>query len=228
MWGLPWLTNLQLGAISAERSDKVPYNNRIPTRLTGKRSILLTAICGVAAGLLVALFSDLPHGGLWSFSWFSSATLGFWIWTTSTLVLLSSQRLIGAINGFVYVGTMFFVTGIYKEIRNFLGIYSQYTSVGDMIMHAIPSTAIYAVIPAIICGILAAVLWSGRRNSWTGKILLITPACLIAAEAAIMYGCVFTEHTMLFQALLDTACLIAYIAVFSRAIAQKPTKQEPA
>lgn len=200
----------------------------MPTIRIGKRSILLTAICGVAAGLLVVLFSDMPHGDLWSFSSFSSATLGFWMFSTSTLALSSSQRLIGAVNGFVYVGTMFFVTGIYKEVRNFHGIYNQYTGAVDMLTRAIASAVLYAVIPAMICGALAAVLWSGRRNSWIGKILLLAPACFIAAEAVIMYRYVFATHTMLFQALLDTACLAAYIAIFSRAIKQKPTKQEPA
>lgn len=160
----------------------------MPTIRIGKRSILLTAICGVAAGLLVVLFSDMPHGDLWSFSSFSSATLGFWMFSTSTLALSSSQRLIGAVNGFVYVGTMFFVTGIYKEVRNFHGIYNQYTGAVDMLTRAIASAVLYAVIPAMICGVLAAVLWSGGGIVGLARYCCLLPRALSQPKQLLCTG----------------------------------------
>ena len=43
------------------------------------RGYFAAAALGVAAGLLAAALSLLPHGTLWSFSSFGSGTIGFWM-----------------------------------------------------------------------------------------------------------------------------------------------------
>ena len=85
--------------------DKVLFKNNL-------KSYLLVTGFGIVAGLLVALFSRFPAQGLWNFALFSSGTLGFWMFSTSLIVLFSGKNFVAAINAALYVYFMFYVTGI--------------------------------------------------------------------------------------------------------------------
>lgn len=198
-----------------------------------KKGYLLVMLFGLIAGLAVAFFSEFPADGLWAFSYFSSRSLGFWMFTTSVIVLFSEKRLTASINAGMYVGLMFVITGIYKAVRDYVSdianyenisefiSFSGYSGMTEYIIKTILEIILYGFVPGIVCGLLAAVLWNGRKNNWFGKIMLIMPVCFIVFEAVSMYISVFTKHTMLFMALIDTACIITYVILFWKTIITK-------
>ncbi len=61
---------------------KTLFRNRL-------QSYLFICLLGLLAGGLVAGFSQFPFDTLWSISSFSSTTIGFWMFTTSLIVLTS-------------------------------------------------------------------------------------------------------------------------------------------
>ena len=160
------------------------------------RGYFAAAALGVAAGLLAAALSLLPHGTLWSFSSFGSGTIGFWMFSTSTIVLLSASPRVAAANSGIYVGLMFAVTGIFKTLRL---IYSEYYFTSGFLSMA-ADLLLYSVIPGLVCSALGAVLWYGRKGGRLSRLLLAAPLIVTAAEAAIMFFRVAAEGTMLFQA----------------------------
>lgn len=178
------------------------------------RGYFAAAALGVAAGLLAAVLSLLPHGTLWSFSSFGSGTIGFWMFSTSTIVLLSAATRVAAANSGIYVGLMFAVTGIFKTLRL---IYSEYYFTSGFLSIA-ADLFLYSVIPGLVCSALGAVLWYGRKGGRFSRLLLAAPLIVTAAEAAIMFFRVAAEGTMLFQAVLDTGCAAAYLFIFRRGL----------
>ena len=172
------------------------------------------AALGVAAGLLAAALSLLPHGTLWSFSSFGSGTIGFWMFSTSTIVLLSASPRVAAANSGIYVGLMFAVTGIFKTLRL---IYSEYYFTSGFLSMA-ADLLLYSVIPGLVCSALGTVLWYGRKGGRFSRLLLAAPLIVTAAEAAIMFFRVAAEGTMLFQAVLDTGCAAAYLFISRRGL----------
>lgn len=197
------------------------------------KSYLAVILFGILGGLLVAFFSGMPADDLWGFSYFSSTSLGFWMFSVSTIVLLSEKKLTACLNSGIYVFLMYFVTGIYKNARNFivtssafesqeevLAMYG-YTHVGELILPYITDAFLYAIVPALVCAALAFVLHFGRKPNVIGKILLILPAVYILVEAVIFYILVFSTRTMLFMAIVDTLCLAGYLLIFGKYIIKK-------
>lgn len=184
------------------------------------KSFIAVLFIGIFAGLLVVLFSDFPSGTLWSFSSFSSSTIGFWMFSTSTIVLFSEKRLTAGINAGLYVFLIFVITGIYKFLRSYLRGYSG----TDSIFSQIPQIILYAIIPAVVCSILGLILWHGRSNTWLGKLLLLLPFIVILFETVLMFKQLIIQRTMLFQVLIDSVCAVIYFFIFKKAIFSKPTK----
>ena len=194
----------------------------LPTLFKNKpKSYLIIITFGIFAGLLVAFFSDFPNDTLWAFSFFSSATIGFWMFTTSSIVLCSEKHLSATINAALYVYFMFFVTMVFKDIRLYNQGYSGCENILELIMNNWLSCLLYGLLPAIVCGGLGFILWFTRRNKWYGKILVYIPLIVISFEMIFMYISVFTTHTKLFMALVDSACVVAYIGIFKTALFSK-------
>lgn len=59
---------------------------------------------------------------------------------------------------------MFLITTIYKSFRLYLNGYTPFNLLIDLSLNSIYGWLLYSVPPAIICGILGAILWSGRKN----------------------------------------------------------------
>lgn len=197
------------------------------------KSYLAVIAFGILGGLLVAFFSGLPADDLWGFSYFSSNTFGFWMFSVATIVLLSEKKLPACLNSGIYVFLMFFVTGVYKALRNYmvnsqafesqaehLAMYG-YTHIGQWILQCALDSFIYSFEPALVCALLAFVLHFGRKPNVIGKILLTLPAVYILAEAVILYILVFSTGTMLFMAIVDTLCLAGYLMIFGKYIIKK-------
>ena len=183
---------------------------------------MLVAAFGIAAGMLVALFLWLPDNSLWDFSYFSSDTYGFWMFTTALIVLFSAKRHIAAINAGVYVFFLFLITTVFQSLRLFhTGSHTPFANVGEMVAKNMVGWLWYSIVPAIICATLGFLLWGARKNTKFGKLLLFAPLVFLVIETGYLLFCVFVHHTKLFSALTDIACIGGYCLIIKRFL---PTK----
>lgn len=184
---------------------------------------MLVAVLGTAAGMLVALFLWLPDNSLWDFSYFSSDTYGFWMFTTAIIVLFSAKQHIAAINAGVYVFFLFLITTVFQSLRLFhTGSHTPYATVGEMAAESMVGWLWYSIAPAIICAALGSILWGARKNTAFGKLLLFAPLVFLAMETGYLLFCVFVHQTKLFSALTDSACIGGYCLIIKRFL---PTKR---
>lgn len=185
------------------------------------KSYLLIVLFGVLAGLSVVLFCDFSNDDLWAFSYWSSETFGFWMWSTSLIVLFSEKRKCAAINAGIYIFLMFFVTTVYKSFRLYWKGYTPFSSLFEVSANSVYGWLLYSIPAALLCAALGLVLWSGRKNTVWGNILQILPAVFIFIETILLFYQVLTEHTKLFSAITDAVCLIIYITILKREHKQK-------
>lgn len=178
------------------------------------KSYLITVALGMLAGFSVVFFCEFPNNDLWAFSYWSSETFGFWMFSTSLVVLFSEKRKCAAINAGVYIFIMFFITTVYKSLRLFWNGYTPFVSIAEVTVNSISGWLLYSIPAALVCAVLGLVLWSGRSNTLWGKILKILPAVFIFIETLSLFFMVFTQQTKLFSALTDLACLVGYVCIY--------------
>ncbi len=197
--------------------SKVVFRNKIGF-------YLLTVLLGIVGGALVGFFEQYPHDDLWAFALFGSQTIGFWMCTTSLLVLFSEKFYTGGINAFFYVFFMFYVTGIFKRlamVNHGLGDWNRF-------WHGFISWGEYAYagLWGGVCFLLGMVLWFGRKKNLVFVILRFLPALFILTEAVLLWSKVISKKTGLFMAIVDTVCLILFIFVIVRVSEWKQTTSD--
>lgn len=180
------------------------------------KSYLLILILSVIVGLSVILFLKLPNNDLWAFSYWSSKTFGFWMFSTSLIVLLSEKRKTAIINSTIYIFIMFLISAIYMTLCLYWKGLSPFNSLIELSLSSLYGWLLYSLPSAIVCGILGAILWSGRKNNIYGKVLCILPAIFILVETILLFYNVIVEHTKLFSAITDLICFILYIMFLNR------------
>ena len=198
-------------------------NKKNNTLFQGRiRDYMLVAVFGIAAGMLVVLFLWLPDNSLWDFSYFSSDTYGFWMFTTAIIVLFSAKRHIAAINAGVYVFFLFLITTAFQSLRLFhTGSHTPYATVGEMAAESMVGWLWYSIAPALICAALGSILWGAQKNTKFGKLLLFAPLAFLVIETGYLLFCVFVNQTKLFSALTDIACMGGYCLIIKRFISTK-------
>ena len=67
------------------------------------KSYFFVVALGLLAGLTVVFFIEVPDNSFWSFYYWSSSTFGFWMFSTSLIVLFSENRKCAAINAGIYI-----------------------------------------------------------------------------------------------------------------------------
>jgi len=174
------------------------------------KSYGLVIISAIITGILRVFLSYFTYYDLWSFSSFSSISLGFWVFTIAIIVLNSESWYVAGANACLYVFILLSVNNPYMLTRLYL--------LGDIDMNSLalnilyPSPYILEI--AICCGCLGAILYIGAIKKWQGRIMVILPILFILIEAGMMYTAVFTKQMFLFQAIVDTICAVVYIIVF--------------
>lgn len=196
---------------------KIVFKNNI-------KSYLLLFLLSIIAELSVVFFCEFPSNDLWAFSYWSSETFGFWMFSTSLIVLLSEKRKTATINSIIYIFMVFLTTDIYKSFRLYWNGYTPFNSLIELSLNSIDDWLLYSLPIALIGGILGAILWNGRKNNVYGKILCILPAIFILVEIGLLFYSVFINHTKLFSAITDTIWFILYL-IFLRFEVFKKSKQ---
>lgn len=182
------------------------------------KSYLLVAALGVLAGTVVVIICELPDNSLWSFYYWSANTFGFWMFSTSLIVLFSEKRKSAAINAGTYIFLMFFITTVYKSFRLYWNGNTPFNTLFEVSLSSAYGWLLYSIPPALVCAVLGLILWSGRRSTFWGKTLQIMPAVFILIETFVLFYNVFAYQTRLFSALTDLICLAAYIVIYFSAI----------
>lgn len=172
-------------------------------------SYLLVSLLGIGAGLLVAFFSRFPADDLWSFSLFSSRSLGFWIFSCSLIALFSERNFVAGIDVGIYVYLMYYVTGIFKRLAVVQKGYAEMSYFYSGLWQEIA----YGVIPALICFVLAFGLWYGRKSRPVFVLLRFAPVLFILVEAAAEWVIVVRKQQYLFMAIVETVCVLVYLVL---------------
>ena len=214
-----------MGKSSPEKNDASPLCCR--TLLQGRPlHYLLTAVFGILGGLLVVFIFEFPSDGLWAAAYWSTSVYGFWIFTTSLLVLWSEKRHVACIGSGLYIFFMFLVTTVYMSLRLFYRSSTPYETLFDMALHSISGWLWYSIPPALLSAGLAAVLWGGRKAGTVGTVLRWLPFVFLCLETGWLFFYVFTQSTRLFPALTELLCTAGYFVLILLPILMKRGDQK--
>lgn len=201
-----------MGKSSPEKNDASPLCCR--TLLQGRPlHYLLTAVFGILGGLLIVFIFEFPSDGLWAAAYWSTSVYGFWIFTTSLLVLWSEKRHVACIGSGLYIFFMFLVTTVYMSLRLFYRGSTPYETLFGMALHSISGWLWYSIPPALFGAGFAAVLWGGRKAGTVGTVLRCLPFVFLCLETGWLFFYVFTQNTRLFPALTDLLCTAGYFVL---------------
>lgn len=165
-----------MGKSSPEKNDASPLCCR--TLLQGRPlHYLLTAVFGILGGLLVVFIFEFPSDGLWAAAYWSTSVYGFWIFTTSLLVLWSEKRHVACIGSGLYIFFMFLVTTVYMSLRLFYRGSTPYETLFGMALHSISGWLWYSIPPALLSAGFAAVLWGGRKAGTNRRCSSVAAVC---------------------------------------------------
>ena len=163
------------------------------------KSYLLLVILGILAGFSVVFFCELPDNSLWAFYYWSSNTFGFWMFSTSLIVLFSEKRKCAAINAGIYIFLMFLITTAYKSFRLYWDGNTPFHSLLDLSVNSIYGWLLYSIPNALLCAALGLVLWSGRRNTFWGKTLKVLPAVYIDRNGCLALQRIYFSYKTFFS-----------------------------
>ena len=209
-----------MGKSSPEKREASPIFGRALLRGCPAH-FLLTAVAGILGGFLVAFILEFPSVGLWAAAYWSTSVYGFWIFTTSLLVLWSEKRHVACIDSGLYIFFMFLVTTVYMSLRLFYRGGTPYETLFGMALHSISGWLWYSIPPALLSAGLAAVLWRGRKVGTIDAVLRWLPFVFLCLETGWLFFYVFTQNTWLFPALTDLLCTAGYFVLILLPILMK-------
>ena len=198
------------------------------------KSYLFVLIFGLAMGVMAGLTANLPGEDLWCFGYLGTAAYGFWMCSTSIIVLASDKRKTAVINTALYIISMFFVTAIFRSANSYLISYATREAPYSLFYHLfrpeLDTLKWYLGYifegESILAIIASPILYFGRKDNLPGKILRILPLCYIVFEFAVFVIRIFSTHQMLDPAILDLLCAVVYILFIKNSFTKKVKKGE--
>ena len=174
-----------------------------------KKSYIKVIIFGLIIGIVTELVNLLPNNDV--LGWSSIAgTFGFWIFTTTFIIYLSCSNKNAMFNTFLYLANMccsfYLLQGIIK-------FFTPNITVDGLIEW---SHLFFWVMIAMICGILAYVLYYWNKNNKFSNILYALPIAGMLLDT--INNCLkfYYSHTQLLGAILDVIFLILMFGLFMK------------
>ena len=174
-----------------------------------KKSYIKVIIFGLIIGIVTELVNLLPNNDV--LGWSSIAgTFGFWIFTTTFIIYLSCSNKNAMFNTFLYLSSMccsfYLLQGIIK-------FFTPNITVDGLIEW---SHLFFWIMIAIICGIVAYVLYYWNKNNKFSNILYALPIAGMLLDT--INNCLkfYYSHTQLLGVILDVIFLILMFGLFMK------------
>ena len=174
-----------------------------------KKSYIKVIIFGLIIGIVTELVNLLPNNDV--LGWSSIAgTFGFWIFTTTFIIYLSCSNKNAMFNTFLYLANMccsfYLLQGIIK-------FFTPNITVDGLIEW---SHLFFWIMIAMICGIVAYVLYYWNKNNKFSNILYALPIAGMLLDT--INNCLkfYYSHTQLLGAILDVIFLILMFGLFMK------------
>ena len=174
-----------------------------------KKSYIKVIIFGLIIGIVTELVNLLPNSDI--LGWSSIAgTFGFWIFTTTFIIYLSCSNKNAMFNTFLYLASMccsfYLLQGIIK-------FFTPNITVDGLIEW---SHLFFWVMIAMICGIVAYVLYYWNKNNKFSNILYALPIAGMLLDTVNNCLKFYYSHTQLLGAILDVIFLMVMFGLFMK------------
>lgn len=174
-----------------------------------KKSYIKVIIFGLIIGIVTELVNLLPNSDI--LGWSSIAgTFGFWIFTTTFIIYLSCSNKNAMFNTFLYLASMccsfYLLQGIIK-------FFTPNMTVDGLIEW---SHLFFWVMIAMICGIVAYVLYYWNKNNKFSNILYALPIAGMLLDTVNSCLKFYYSHTQLLGAILDVIFLMLMFGLFMK------------
>ena len=174
-----------------------------------KKSYIKVIVFGLIIGIVTELVNLLPNSDI--LGWSSIAgTFGFWIFTTTFIIYLSCSNKNAMFNTFLYLASMccsfYLLQGIIK-------FFTPNMTVDGLIEW---SHLFFWVMIAMICGIVAYVLYYWNKNNKFSNILYALPIAGMLLDTVNNCLKFYYSHTQLLGAILDVIFLMIMFGLFMK------------
>lgn len=174
-----------------------------------KKSYIKVIVFGLIIGIVTELVNLLPNSDV--LGWSSMAgTFGFWIFTTTFIIYLSCSNKNAMLNTFLYLASMccsfYLLQGIIK-------FFTPNMTVDGLIEW---SHLFFWIMIAMICGIVAYVLYYWNKNNKFSNILYALPIAGMLLDTVNNCLKFYYSHTQLLGAILDLIFLILMFGFFMK------------
>lgn len=174
-----------------------------------KKSYIKVIVFGLIIGIVTELVNLLPNSDI--LGWSSIAgTFGFWIFTTTFIIYLSCSNKNAMFNTFLYLASMccsfYLLQGIIK-------FFTPNMTVNGLIEW---SHLFFWVMIAMICGIVAYVLYYWNKNNKFSNILYALPIAGMLLDTVNNCLKFYYSHTQLLGAILDVIFLMIMFGLFMK------------
>lgn len=174
-----------------------------------KKSYIKVIVFGLIIGIVTELVNLLPNSDV--LGWSSIAgTFGFWIFTTTFIIYLSCSNKNAMFNTFLYLASMccsfYLLQGIIK-------FFTPNMTVDGLIEW---SHLFFWIMIAMICGIVAYVLYYWNKNNKFSNILYALPIAGMLLDTVNNCLKFYYSHTQLLGAILDVIFLMLMFGLFMK------------
>ncbi len=176
-----------------------------------KKSYIVVVIFGFVVGIITELVNLLPNNDLWGLSSIAGA-FGFWIFSTTIIIYLSSSNKNAMINAFLYLTNM--CIGYYL-LQGIIDLINPTITVDKIFQW---DHLFYWIGISILCGIVAYILyfWNNDKKIYSSFLYALPVAGMFSDT---VNNCLkfHYSHTQLLQTILDIVFLtILFILFFKK------------
>lgn len=174
-----------------------------------KKSYIKVIMFGLIIGIITELVNLLPHNDVLGLSSIAG-TFGFWIFTTTFIIYLSCSNKNAMMNTFLYLASMccsFYV------LQGMIKFFTPNITVDGLIEW---SHLFFWIMIAILCGIVAYILYYWNKNNQFSNILYALPIAGMLIDTVNNCLKFYYSHTQLLGAILDVIFLITMFCLFMK------------